>query len=423
MALENWSIKMDGLQPNYADNDPSLVPKASDYIASSFETQHLPVFLRPPYRVFDILWTTYFERIKRRICKPCPSDDGGNGDDPVFGLETKPSQGGSPSMYQVLTSRCPGAALFKMASSLSGVQVALSGGTPTSAVSPTSSVLSPQGVRGMPMAPCHPAAGGGCQLPSTVPSPVSPTLAGGLTATRPWQTFEGYLQQLHHSIGSEVLPESDREDDCARLGQPLPDGSLEAREREYSISGAFRSRSRSLGCAHAHCLIQGFGGTSWFSIELVLGHMPQPSSPLATGAVRLGVTSDVDGSEGALSNLESHTFGLSVAGGVSLLPWRAGVRARMLENDLGQSSSSSAVAATVAVLAVMSVCSRSANTFLAFATSTIITTSIRRLEHGADIVRNGTTYIVGWIMDSGGDGCMSEEGAGGMEHYALSIIA
>ncbi|KAF8499709.1 hypothetical protein F5888DRAFT_104910 [Russula emetica] len=356
-------------------------------------------------------------------------------------------------MYQVLTSRCPGAALFKMASSLSGVQVALSGGTPTSAVSPTSSVLSPQGVRGMPMAPCHPAARGGCQLPSTVPSPVSPTLAGGLTATRPWQTFEGYLQQLHQSIGSEVLLESDREDDCARLGQPLPDGSLEAREREYSvgllsppssqlsprasllssrnssltfftwISGAFRSRSRSLGCAHAHCLIQGFGGTSWFSIELVLGHMPQPSSPLATGAVRLGVTSDVDGSEGALSNLESHTFGLSVAGGVSLLPWRAGVHARMLENDLGQSSSSSAVAPTVAVLAVMSVCSRSANTFLAFATSTIITTSIRRLEHGADIVRNGTTYIVGWTMDSGGDGCMSEEGAGGMEHYALPIIA
>ncbi|KAF8496778.1 hypothetical protein F5888DRAFT_1803951 [Russula emetica] len=189
-----------------------------------------------------------------------------------------------------------------MASSPSGVQVPLSGGTPTSAVSPTLSVLSPQ-------------------------------------------------DQLHQSIGSEVLLESDREDDCARLGQPLPDGSLEAHKREDSvgllspplsqlsprasllgsrngsstfltwISGAFRFRSRLLGCVHTHCLIQGFGGTSRSSIELVLGHMPQPSYPPATGAVHLGIMSDVDGSEGAPSNPESHTFGLSVVGGVgSLLP-------------------------------------------------------------------------------------------------------
>jgi hypothetical protein len=75
------------------------------------------------------------------------------------------------------------------------------------------------------------------------------------------------------------------------------------------------------------------------SIGLVLGRMPQPSSPPATGARRLGDASDVDGSEGTLSNPESHTFGLPVVGGAgNLLPRRAGVRARTLENDLGRSS-------------------------------------------------------------------------------------
>ena len=149
-----------------------------------------------------------------------------------------------------------------------------SGGSPTSAVSPSSSVPSPQDVRGMPMPPRHPAAVGGRQRPSTAPSPASPTPAG-LTATRPRQTFEG-RRQLRQSIGSEVLHESDREDNRpSRSGQPSPDGSLEARERENSvgllsppssqpsprvsllgsrngsstslaqISGAFRSRSRS----------------------------------------------------------------------------------------------------------------------------------------------------------------------------------
>ncbi|KAF8497809.1 hypothetical protein F5888DRAFT_1803273 [Russula emetica] len=289
-----------------------------------------------------------------------------------------------------------------------------SGGSPTSAVSPTSSVPSPQDVRGMPMPPRHPAAGGGRQRPSTAPSPVSPTPAG-LTATRPRQTFEGHRRQLRQSIGSEVLQESDREDDRAsRSGQPCPDGSPEAREREDSvgllsppssqpsprasllgsrngsstslarISGALRSRSRNissgsgsgsgsggssrhnshvsvssaslaLGRARAHSLIQNIGGASRSSIELVLGRMPQPSSPPATGAVRLGDTSDVDGSEGALSNPESHTFGLPVVGGAgSLLPRRAGFRAHTLEGDPGRSSvsvssSSSAAAASVAV--------------------------------------------------------------------------
>ena len=54
-------------------------------------------------------------------------------------------------------------------------------------------------------------------------------------ATRPRQTFEGH-RQLRQSIGSGVLHESDCEDDHAsRLGQPSPDGSLEARERQVLL--------------------------------------------------------------------------------------------------------------------------------------------------------------------------------------------
>ena len=289
-----------------------------------------------------------------------------------------------------------------------------SAGSPVSAVSPTSSVPSPQDVRGMPMPPRHPAAGR--QRPSTAPSPASPTPAG-LSATRPRQTFEEHRRQLRESIGSEVLPESDRESDRPpRSGQPSPDGSLEAREREDSvgllsppssqpsprasllgsrngsatslarISGAFRPRSRSrntssgsgsgsassrhnshvsvssaslaLGRARTHSFIQGIGNASRSSIELVLGRVAQPGSPLAAGAVRLGDTSDVDGSEGALSNPESHTFGLPVVGGAgSLLPRRAGARARTLESDPGRSSasvSSSEAAATAAIAAAIS---------------------------------------------------------------------
>jgi hypothetical protein len=111
----------------------------------------------------------------------------------------------------------------------------------------------------------------------------------------------------------------------------------------------------------ANAKILGIGGASESSIRLVLGHMP--SSPPATGAVCLGDTSDVDGSEGALSNPESHMFDLPVVGGAgSLLPQCAGARACTLENDLGQSlvsvSSSSSTAAAVA--AVMSARARSA---------------------------------------------------------------
>ena len=52
-----------------------------------------------------------------------------------------------------------------------------SGGSPTSAVSPSSSVPSPQDVHGMPMPPSYPVAPGGRQRLSTAPSPVSPTPA------------------------------------------------------------------------------------------------------------------------------------------------------------------------------------------------------------------------------------------------------
>jgi hypothetical protein len=108
-------------------------------------------------------------------------------------------------------------------------------GSPTSAVSPSSSVPCPQDVRGMHMSPRHPATGGGRQRPSTAPNPVPPTPASGLTASRPRQTFDG-RRQLRQSIGSEVLQESDRKDDRAsRSGQPSPDESLKAREREDSV--------------------------------------------------------------------------------------------------------------------------------------------------------------------------------------------
>ena len=185
----------------------------------------------------------------------------------------------------------------------------------------------------------------------------------------------------------------------APSSQPSPRASLLVSRNGSStslarISGAFHSRSRSrntssssgapsggssrhnshvsvssaslvLGRARAHNLIQGIGGASRSGIELILGHMP--SSPPATGAVRLGDTSDVDGSEGALSNPESHTFGLHVVGGTgSLLPRRTGMRAHMLEGDPGRSSvsvsssSSSAAATTTAVATAMMARARSA---------------------------------------------------------------
>ncbi len=67
-----------------------------------------------------------------------------------------------------------------------------SSGSPVSAVSPASSVPSPQNVRGMPMPPRHPATGAcGRQRPSTAPNQAPPMPVGGLPTTRPRQMFEG----------------------------------------------------------------------------------------------------------------------------------------------------------------------------------------------------------------------------------------
>ncbi|KAI9439198.1 hypothetical protein H4582DRAFT_2119755 [Lactarius indigo] len=230
---------------------------------------------------------------------------------------------------------------------------------------------------GMPMPPRHPAAG-------TVPVPVSPT---------PPALFSE--QQQQHFQTESIGSGSDREDDHAsRSGQPSPDGSLEAREREDSssprvsllgsrsrngsaaslarISGAFRPRSRSrhtssgsgtgsgsgassrhnshvslssvslaLGGhrARAHSLIQSIAGASRSSVELVLGRTP--SSQPGFGAMRLGDVSDADASAsdgGALSNPENHTFGMPVVGGAgTALPRRAGMRARTLETTTAPS--------------------------------------------------------------------------------------
>ena len=79
------------------------------------------------------------------------------------------------------------------------------------------------------------------------------------------------------------------------------------------------SASLVVGRARAHNLIRGIGGTSRSSIELILGHILQPSSPPATGAVCLDNTSDVNRSQGVLSNLESHSFGLPIIGGAGSL--------------------------------------------------------------------------------------------------------
>jgi nucleolar protein 9 len=63
---------MNGLQPSYADNDPSSVPEASDYIGTLIRdptSSHLLETLvsRCPESVSGILWTTYFERSLRKL--------------------------------------------------------------------------------------------------------------------------------------------------------------------------------------------------------------------------------------------------------------------------------------------------------------------------------------------------------------------
>jgi hypothetical protein len=103
-----------------------------------------------------------------------------------------------------------------------------------------------------------------------------------------------------------------------------------------------------------------------FSTSLVLGRARAHSLIQDIGGTLRSNTSDVDGSEGALSNPESHTSGLPVVGGTgNLLPWRAGVRAHTLEGDprqllLSVSLESSVAAAAAAVAAAMIARTRSA---------------------------------------------------------------
>jgi hypothetical protein len=105
-----------------------------------------------------------------------------------------------------------------------------------------------------------------------------------------------------------------------------------------------------------HALLPGYRifvcvPTSIRCSNTLLGHVPQQSSPPATGFLWLpvGYTPDMDGSGAMLRNPESHTFGLAVIGGIgSLLPRHAGLPARTLESVVGWSSvsvSSSAVQA------------------------------------------------------------------------------
>jgi nucleolar protein 9 len=59
-------------QLSYADNDPSSMPEASDYIATLLRdptSSHLleTLISRCPESVFGILWTTYFERSLRKL--------------------------------------------------------------------------------------------------------------------------------------------------------------------------------------------------------------------------------------------------------------------------------------------------------------------------------------------------------------------
>ncbi|KAI0299996.1 hypothetical protein B0F90DRAFT_1926006 [Multifurca ochricompacta] len=262
-----------------------------------------------------------------------------------------------------------------------------SGGSPVSVGAVSSSAPSPQdpGRGGIPMPPRHPAAGaGGRQRTSTVPSPASPTPAGGLTATRPRQrALDEYHSHLSaESLGeaeAEGLHESDPEDDRAsRSGQPSPDGSLEAREREDSvgllsppssqpsprasllgsrsrngsaaslarISSAFRPRSRSRHTSSGSGTGTGSGSgassrhnshVSVSSVSIALGRARAHSliqsiagasrssielvlgrvPPSAgAGAMRLEDSlSDATSDGGASSNPENHTFGMPVVGG------------------------------------------------------------------------------------------------------------
>lgn len=233
--------------------------------------------------------------------------------------------------------------------------------SPVSVGAASSSAYSPDPISGMPMPPRHPAAGAsGRQRAGTVPIPVSPTPAGAITATRPRQQAALFDEHEHELRTESIGSGSDREDDhVSRSGQPSPDGSLEAREREDSvgllspsppssqssprvsllgsrsrngsaaslarISGAFRPRSRSRHTSSGSGTGSGSGASSRHnshvslsSVSIALGgHRARAHSLIQSiagashssielvlgrtpssqpGAVRLGDISDADAS-------------------------------------------------------------------------------------------------------------------------------
>jgi hypothetical protein len=108
-----------------------------------------------------------------------------------------------------------------------------------------------------------------------------------------------------------------------------------------------------------HHLLSRVLGRPYLAHATVAQLPSRESAALSTPALVPGMKAQVNGSEGALSNPESHTFGLPVVGGAgSLLPRRAGVRAHTLESDPGWSSISVSLSSSAA--AAMSARARSA---------------------------------------------------------------
>ena len=149
---------------------------------------------------------------------------------------------------------------------------------------------------------------------------------------------------------------------CSRLqNTSLDSGSGSSGSSQHSSHISLSSILLVFGCACVHSLIHGIGSALWSSIELILGYVLQLGSPLATGTMCLGNMSNVNGSKGALSNPESHMFGLPIVGNAgSLLPQYTRVHAHMLESNLGQSSASvlllsSMVLATAAAVVIICV--------------------------------------------------------------------
>src|SRR5258708_3957453 len=140
--------------------------------------------------------------------------------------------------------------------------------------------------------PGHLAASAGSRKrPSTAPSPVSLTPAGGLAATRPRQTFEGHRLDIGgggcaRALARRAYQESYFEDDCpSRSGQPSPDGSLKVRKCQDSVgllspsrvpehpylAHAMAVRPRLLGSAASSTYAQSRGILAQVQVQAAVG--------------------------------------------------------------------------------------------------------------------------------------------------------